>query len=140
MPSLGGHITPQGMLIQVATALPGSVAARTQNNSQISLQGQHGLIDTGASKTSISPSVAASLNLTPIGIAPLQAAGGVHNANKYIVDLVLGFGNSHIVFPNLEVCEFNVPAAMPFQLLIGMDVLRKGVFTMSFDGRFTFSV
>ena len=59
--------------------------------------------------------------------------------NSYHVDLMLIFGPQSIVVPSLDVCEFDSGYA-PFQVLIGRDILCRGVLTMDFDGHFTFSL
>lgn len=60
--------------------------------------------------------------------------------NVYLVDLVLPFGVSSVVLPSVQVMEFNATNITPFQLLIGRDIICRGVFTMSFDGHFPFSI
>ena len=59
--------------------------------------------------------------------------------NSYHVALMLSFGSQSIVAPSLDVCEFD-PGSAPFQVLIGRDILCRGVLTMNFDGHFTFSL
>jgi len=43
------------------------------------------------------------------------------------------------VFPALEVLEAPLEDG-PIQVLLGLDVLCRGVFTMSYDGHFTFAL
>ena len=52
---------------------------------------------------------------------------------------MLGFGTYSAVIENLEVCEINLGQTR-FDMLIGRDVLCRGVLTMDFDGHFTFSI
>ena len=61
--------------------------------------------------------------------------------NTYIVDLMLQFGNKGFMVRGHTVVEFNASAPnAPFQGLLGRDILCMGVFTMSFDGHFSFSL
>lgn len=59
--------------------------------------------------------------------------------NTYVVDLGIIF-NVIWWIPAIQVFEFNPPANNPYQLLLGRDILCQGVFSLSFDGHFTFSV
>ncbi len=60
--------------------------------------------------------------------------------NQYVVDLLLRFGESAIPFTNHTVTEFQVPDTSVIAMLIGRDIICKGVLTMDFAGRFTFSI
>jgi hypothetical protein len=76
------------------------------------------LIDTGAQVTCIAPSVAQDLGLRPFGKRPMVSAHDARPANCYFVDLLV----------HLE----------SFEMLLGRDLLCKGSFFMSPDGRYTF--
>jgi hypothetical protein len=58
--------------------------------------------------------------------------------NVYLVDLLLPFGAAGLVAPGVQVLEF--VGGGPIQMLVGRDILCMGVFTISFDGHFTFSI
>jgi hypothetical protein len=119
-------VVPQGAL--AAGALPPAVTTFPA------------LIDTGASSTCISPVVAHTLGLRPIGMRPMTSATQLIAVNVYLVDLVLPFGNSGLVLPSVQVMEFAQAGGGLFQILVGRDVLCQGSLTMSFDGHFTFSI
>ena len=97
------------------------------------------LIDTGASATCVAHSLVVSVGLQPIGMRPVTSATHVAPTRIYLADLLLSFGSADIVLNALQVVEFN-PRNHHFQMLLGRDVLCRGVFTMSFDGHFTFSL
>ena len=59
--------------------------------------------------------------------------------NQYLVDLLLQFGTQHIGIPDHRAATFG-SGSPHYDVLIGRDILCKGVFTMDFAGRFTFSV
>ncbi len=59
--------------------------------------------------------------------------------NRYTVDLLLQFGATAITMPNLVVGEYSFQSPN-FDVLIARDIICKGVLTMDFNGRFTFSV
>ena len=147
MPCISGAYDPKvGILLQVKLFPGGAVQAahrqaRTSNDEQAQLTGAgaQALIDTGASQTSISPQLAAHLAIPPRGKIKVRGATGAMPVNSYHVDLMLSFGPQSIVAPGLDVCEFD-PGSAPFQVLIGRDILCRGVLTMDFDGHFTFSL
>ena len=147
MPCISGTYDPKvGILLQVKLFPGGAVQAvhrqaRTTRDEQAQLTGAgaQALIDTGASQTSISQQLAAHLNIPPRGKIKVQGAAGAMPVNSYHVDLMLSFGPQSIVTPGLDVCEFD-PGSAPFQVLIGRDILCRGVLTMDFDGHFTFSL
>lgn len=147
MPCLSGQYDKDvGILLQVGL-VPGGRIEDLQQHANVSddmhtefvASGAHGLVDTGASKTSISPRIAADLALEPRGIVELQGATGSTKVNTYYVDFILSFGPQSLVVADLEVCEID-PGKGPFQVLIGRDVICQGVLTMDFSGRFTFSI
>ena len=148
MPCISGAYDPKvGILLQVKLFPGGAVQAahrqaRTtsdEQQAQLTGAGAQALIDTGASQTSISPQLAAHLKIPPRGKIKIQGATGAMPVNSYHVDLMLSFGPQSIVAPGLDVCEFD-PGSAPFQVLIGRDILCRGVLTMDFDGHFTFSL
>ena len=147
MPCISGTYDPKvGIFLQVELFPGGAVQAahrqvKTTSDEQARLTGAgaQALIDTGASQTSISPQLAAHLKIPPRGKIRVQGATGAMPVNSYHVDLMLSFGPQSVVAPSLDVCEFD-PGSASFQVLIGRDILCRGVLTMDFDGHFTFSL
>ena len=145
MPAVSGDYDPDvGILLQVGILTGGTVQATRRDEDSgdsLTVAGTQtlGLVDTGASKTSISPRLAGSLGLKPSGKVPIQGVTGTMQVNSYVVDLMLGFGAHSAVIENLEVCELDLGQAR-FDMLIGRDVLCQGVLTMDFAGHFTFSI
>ena len=146
MPAVSGDYDPDvGILLQVGILTGGAVQATQRaedvgNDLAVSGAQALGLVDTGASKTSIiSPRLASSLGLKPSGKTLVQGVTGAMQVNSYAVDLMLGFGAHSAVIENLEVCELDLGQAR-FNMLIGRDVLCRGVLTMDLAKRFTFSI
>jgi hypothetical protein len=79
------------------------------------------LIDTEATNTSISNKLAASLGLKVIEQCEVEAAGGIHIANIYMIDVLL---RDMVEFLNIRSAEFI--ANDKFDIIIGMDILTKG--------------
>jgi len=98
------------------------------------------LLDTGASITCISLSVVQALNLVPIGMRPMVSATHAVPVNQYLVDLIFPFGSVIYIMSAMQVMEFVATNTTPFQILLGRDIICKGILTMSFDGHFTFSL
>ncbi len=98
------------------------------------------LIDTGATSTCISKKVVQSLGLIPVGmrnmVSTTHPSTPVH---VYLVDLYLPFGSGYLI-EDKEVMEFVQEDKDDFQILLGRDIICRGVFTISFDGHFTFSL
>ncbi len=146
MPCISGTYDAKvGILLQVGILPGGSAEAARQRTTPsappnpLTGAGTQALVDTGASRTSISPALAAHLELRPRGKVTVQGATGSNPVNAYHVDLMLSFGPQSIAVPSLHVCEFD-PGQAPFQVLIGRDIICQGVLTMDFAGRFTFSI
>ena len=107
------------------------------------------LVDTGATSTCISKSVAAELGIEPTGKVDMQTAGGVVDVNVYSVRIGFPFGRkanqsgettTQIQFINaiIQAPEFD-PGNSNYRALIGRDILRIGVLSMSYDGHFSFA-
>lgn len=106
------------------------------------------LVDTGASRTCIAKSLAKEINARPIGKTEMQTAGGNISVNIYDVHVALILGSAKnpdgsvssqvTVTPNVRVLEFE-PGRTTYRALIGRDILRNGVLTLSFDGHFSYS-
>ncbi|HVN29275.1 MAG TPA: hypothetical protein VMT64_12345, partial [Candidatus Binataceae bacterium] len=77
---------------------------------------------------------------SPSGILPMISASHAFSSNQYLVDLALVFGTGAMFVPNIQVGEFNANASSAFQILIGRDIICRGLLTMSFDGHFSFAL
>ena len=98
------------------------------------------LVDTGASSTCVSLSVAQSVGLRAIGKRPLISATQTAPVNIYLVDFIIPFGNVAYIISSSQALEFVPDGRCPFQILMGRDIICRGAFTLSFDGHFTFSI
>lgn len=139
MPCLSSKFNPQtGPLINIGVSPvnnlePNSIAT-VQTTSFLAL------IDTGASSTCISSQVAQVIGLRPIGMQPMISATHSVPVHTYLVNLLLPFGSAGLIVPSIQVLEFMPASGCPFQILLGRDIICKGIFTLSFDGHFTFSI
>lgn len=146
MPSLSINYLPAiGPLIQVVIMPAGTVLPASGS---FSPQTFMALIDTGASHTCLTPKVVSQLGLTPISKQPV---GGVHGSQPTnIYQFLVG-----IPFPTepvnasgtviANVVTFSVSGSEfvslgSFDVLLGRDVICKGVFSMSFDGHAILSI
>jgi len=93
-----------------------------------------GLWDTGAMCSVISSRAAMLLNLVPVSKMSINHADGQSVVNVFTISVVLP---NNVLFPFIEVAEGKFTN---FDLLIGMDLISKGDFSISnFDGKTTFS-
>lgn len=139
MPCLSGRFVPStGPLINVGVLQPGTFAPPGGAPAQITTF--PALIDTGASISCISPNVANTVGLRPMGMRPMISATHLVPVNVYLADLVLPFGTAGFVLQGQQVMEFVPAGGSSFQILVGRDILCQRAFTLSFDGHFTFSV
>jgi len=105
------------------------------------------LVDTGASCTCISEKIAKELGLEPSCKIDMHSASEMSAVNGYDVQPAILLGSMPDLEGNLqgEIVAFNPIIAPEFSAhknydaLIGRDVICQGVFTMSFDGHYTFS-
>lgn len=109
------------------------------------------LVDTGASRTCIAKPVVDALGLQPFGKAEMQTASGLVGVNMYNVHIGFCYdirqnpdgsqsAQAEFISQTLktQVLEF-VAGDSDFQGLIGRDILRCGVLTLSMDGHYSFS-
>jgi hypothetical protein len=106
------------------------------------------LFDTGASATCISPRIVKDVGLTPIGKVNMISASHVVAANQYIfcVGFPIGMQQQPTgtvsgalnVFENITGLEFQ-PAGATYDVLVGMDIIARGVLTLDFQGHWSFS-
>src|SRR5690349_19560928 len=115
MPCLSGRYDEAvGIIINVGVQAVASQA--DASDSPVSLTTFPALIDTGATITCISPSVAQMLGLQPIGMRPMASATHSIPVNVYLVDLILPFGNQGMLLPATQVMEFVTAPSTPFQM------------------------
>ena len=139
MPCLSGRFDPRtGPLINVGVLASGTLRPASAQPTQV--PAFPSLIDTGASLTCISPNVAQTVGLQPIGKRSMVSATQAVPVNVYLVDFVLPFGAAGLVLQGTQVMEFSPGGNSPFQILVGRDIICQGILTMSFDGHFTFSL
>lgn len=138
MPCLSGRFDPNtGPLINVGVLLPGTITPVSGVTQIITFPA---LIDTGAAATCISSTVAQTVGLRPIGMRPMISATHSVPVNVYLVDLLLPFGTANFLVQGAQVMEFAPAGGSPFQILLGRDIICRGILTLSFDGHFTFSL
>ncbi len=144
MPALSGKFNPQeGVIWKV-----GFIAWNQEVPNNIDrIHICSALVDTGADVTCISKKVAKELMLEPSGKIDMHSARELSEVNTYDVQPAILFG----AMPNLEgnlqgemmiFDPITAPEFTPhrnYDALIGRDVICKRVFTMSFDGHYTFS-
>lgn len=94
------------------------------------------LWDTGATRSVISPTVVAALGLVPVGVANVFHAGGDGTSPTYLVNFVLPMG----VTVSGAIVTQSPLELQGFDVLIGMDVITLGDFSLSHcDGKTCFS-
>jgi hypothetical protein len=137
MPCISGKFSPDiGPLIDIKVA-PAEIVGLGVSRLVTS---EPALLDTGATATCISKKVVQSLGLSPIGMRNMVST--THSSipvNVYLVDLYLPFGTGYLI-EDIHVMEFVQEDKDHFQILLGRDIICRGVFTISFDGHFTFSL
>lgn len=82
--------------------------------------------DTGAMKTSISPTVVNDCSLKPTGITRVLHGGGTEEVPVYFVSLWLP---NMVYIPSLKVSSLNLLSDV--KILIGMDVIGNGDFAVT---------
>lgn len=91
------------------------------------------LLDTGASACGVSSSVARHLDLPIIGKEPIVTAGGLIQAERYLLRVGLQLDEP---FPFIfdDIVGFELADHDAFQAVLGMDVLARCDFEMHRDG------
>lgn len=117
--------------------LRSSVAVQSAFNKTQSMTSTHQITavwDTGAMTSCISERVASSLGLQPVGKVTVHGVDGPSIQQRYIVDLLLP---NHVCFSNVTVNSGRFP---DFDVLIGMDVITTGDFSISnYNGQTVFT-
>jgi hypothetical protein len=153
MPSLSFQYNPNvGPLIPVSIWAPNfkpPSLAQASPGAALTMQQHTALIDTGASCTCVSRKVIQAAGLQPSGKQLATHAHGNAPTNAYQFQVVFTFPQAApipsgimqaqiMVFP-VNGIEF-IPPSVLFDILLGRDVLCRGVFSMSFDGHAIFSL
>ncbi len=89
------------------------------------------LWDTGASQCVISQKFVSSLGLTPIGSGLVRHAGGSSSCNRYLLNFYLP---NRVAFPGVMVSECDI--ADNFDIIIGMDIITSGDFSLTNVGQY----
>jgi hypothetical protein len=137
MPHISQKITQGGPLLQfiVAVSGPRAAALRSANQPVPAPIPVTGLIDTGASCSSIDTSVLTQLGIPTTGTAPVHTpstkAGAPYVANLYDIGLTLVHPLITRTFPAVPVMESQL-IHQGIQALIGRDILSFCLF--SYDG------
>ncbi len=141
MPCIAVQFDPAiGPILNVGIAKPKGTKEEKQSVSFYPL-----LVDTGASLTCISPQIANQVGLRAMGKRPVGVPSGQTEMNTYLADILVPFGDYQkpptqvlVAGQSLLVMEFCGGAAN-YQGLLGRDVIRHGLFSMSsWDNRFIF--
>ena len=132
-----------GPLIHIIFTQAGALATR-----KVQGTGADFLIDTGASKTCISPEIVRRTGLRSIGKVPVGVASGTASLNTYLVDLLVPFDPARIqgakgqtfAVQNIQVVEY-LGDASRYQGLLGRDIIDRGVFIIAgWDKKYYFSL
>jgi hypothetical protein len=151
MPCLAGNYNPAvGVLLQVAI-LPQpqfeTLHISQQQQSPPNLTMFAALLDTGASITCISKNVVQTIGLQPSGKTSMSGSTGQSTVDQYT--FVVGFMFAAQQSPTgaisgqlaahlVQGCEF-MSHGFGFDVLIGRDILCKGILSISFDGHYALS-
>lgn len=143
-------LTPPAVLARGMHAVAQTDVSATPLNVHAALA----LVDTGASITSVTEDLARTVGLPLIGKRLIGTASGAWAANIYLADIAIPFSNLPVGPPgqplpatnvtaapmlNIPVLEFKTSSPR-FNMLLGRDILCRGIFSMGFDGRITFSL
>lgn len=108
------------------------VSASSGNATQSRVQ-YSALWDTGAARSVIAQRIVDRLELKPVRTAHLIGVHGVQETETYSVDVFLPNG---VEFYGLEVIKGNPPAFW-WDMLIGMDIISRGDFSLKQRGVYT---
>ncbi|MFZ2635541.1 MAG: retropepsin-like aspartic protease [Rectinemataceae bacterium] len=90
------------------------------------------LWDTGASTTSVSTEFANRVGLQAIDFTKIHGAGGVHDSRIFKIDLIIP--GTQVRINDIEATEF---VGNGFDMLIGMDIITLGDFSITNAGQQT---
>lgn len=113
------------LITEIAISIPVKIEEKTEKD--IHVLNTKALWDTGATGSVITSNSAKELGLKPSGIAKVNHAGGVSDANTYLVNIYLP---NHIYFHGVKVTE--CPDVVGnFGVIIGMDIISQGDFSFT---------
>ena len=125
-----------------------ALTAPVAGTQPLSVTPYQALFDTGASATCISPKIVSELGLNPVGKVNMISASHVVPTNQYIFSIGFPTGMQQdatgtisgnvTMFENITGLEFQ-PSGAAYDILIGMDIIRRGCLTVAFNGQWTFS-
>lgn len=98
------------------------------------------LLDTGAQVSHVSSAVIDELGLHATGTAVLHGATGRALTNLFLMDLSVIVQQEIVFLGAIRVSRFVPPPALRYEIILGRDVLSRGHFSLSLDGRFVFCV
>jgi hypothetical protein len=102
-----------------------------------------GLIDTGCSNISITPTAAATVGMPVIGKQPVSSTTQTIESDLFLGDLFIPFGDPadkfHHYFRDIRFLEFRF-GNVAFDILVGRDILSVGLFQLNGKtNQFTFA-
>ena len=91
------------------------------------------LIDTGASRSCVSERLAKKLKLKSLGAIQILTASEKVRMKIYSVTLIIPMVNSFRIFEKIEVAEYG--GGKSHDVLLGRDILMKGIFQTDWNGQ-----
>ena len=79
------------------------------------------------------------MQLRPVGKVTMHGSTGSSQMNQYRIDFILEFGAQSLAMSDFIAIEYSSNSTF-FDVLIGRDIICKGVLTMDFSGHFSFSI
>ena len=144
MPCLSSNFNPAiGPLLNVIIAPAGTLKAKANGDAQPQVSMYSLLIDTGADITCLATQVAADLGLKLLGKRTVGHAAGTDEANTYLADIAIPFGDptkgaQTFIVENMTVMEFG-GGHTNYQGLLGRDLICQGQLSIAgWDRRYTF--
>jgi aspartyl protease len=117
------RLRQDGAIVQVQIQVPESYAAQLQARGQSIPPAQvvRGMIDTGASISTVSEAVATAAGLQQVGSVPIGGVGGM--STRPIYSTYFGLPEYDVAVDPIEVASVNLPVGA-FDVLLGRDVLK----------------
>lgn len=128
-----------GAIITAGVAIPTPIRDPKE---KVNIRTVRALVDTGATITCITPAFADEVGLPLIGKTTMISASETRDVNLYLASFFIPFGEpgkaTHGQVDDMPMMEFNMEGDQ-FQMLLGRDILCRGVFQMvGYDRRFMF--
>lgn len=130
-----------GALLQVQVAIPAALAQQMKANGQTVPPPQTavGMIDTGASISTISEAIASAAGLQTTGSVPISGVGGT--SERPVMSASIGLPEYNVTVDPIEIVAVSINAP-GFEILIGRDILQAlelkytgshGIFSLTQD-------